>query len=66
VVVAEHRGRGLAGAIKAESVRFTMREMPGLTAMITANDTGNAPMLAVNRRLGFEPVSTWTTVTVAV
>jgi hypothetical protein len=23
--------------------------------MLTANDVGNAPMLAINRKLGFEP-----------
>lgn len=49
----DRRGRGLAYAVKLDSLRQA-REL-GLDTMLTANDLENAPMLAVNRKLGFEP-----------
>jgi GNAT superfamily N-acetyltransferase len=48
----DRRGRGLAYAVKLASLR-KVREA-GFETMLTANDLENAPMLAVNRRLGFE------------
>jgi ribosomal protein S18 acetylase RimI-like enzyme len=48
----DRRGRGLAQAVKAGSLRRA--QDAGLRTMLTANDLGNAPMLAVNRKLGFE------------
>jgi GNAT superfamily N-acetyltransferase len=49
----EHRGRGLAYAVKSGSLRRA--RAAGLRVMLTSNDLSNAPMLAVNRKLGFEP-----------
>ncbi len=59
-VVAGHRGRGLASWIKAESLALLRRLRPDVTTVVTTNDTANAAMLGVNRRLGFRPVGTWT------
>lgn len=47
------RGRGLTLPLKLHAIRRA-REA-GLTVMRTNNHSSNAPMLAVNRRLGFEP-----------
>ena len=47
----DRRGRGLAYAVKVASLRRARDA--GLRTMLTANDLGNAPMLAVNRKLGF-------------
>jgi GNAT superfamily N-acetyltransferase len=51
------RGRGLATALKREQA-WRAREA-GLHAIETTNDDGNAPMRAVNDRLGFAPLPTW-------
>ena len=48
----DRRGRGLAFAVKVGSLHRA--RAAGLRTMLTANDLGNAPMLAVNRKLGFE------------
>jgi GNAT superfamily N-acetyltransferase len=47
----DRRGRGLAYAVKIGSLHRA--RAAGLRTMLTANDVGNAPMLAVNRKLGF-------------
>lgn len=63
VVVPEYRGRGLAIRVKANLVRELLAAEPGLRILDTYNAVGNTRMLAVNRRLGFEPVDThaaWT------
>jgi GNAT superfamily N-acetyltransferase len=63
VVVPEYRGRGLAIRVKAHLVRELLTAEPGLRILDTYNAVGNTRMLAVNRRLGFEPVDThaaWT------
>jgi len=65
-VVAAHRGRGLATSIKFEAVRLLAADRPDVTTVTTTNDMGNTAMLAVNRRLGFVPVSTWTAAAVDV
>ncbi|GGJ73704.1 GNAT family N-acetyltransferase [Deinococcus aquiradiocola] len=49
------RGQGLARALKLELVRRA--QQAGVTSMRTNNHAANAPMLAVNRRLGFRPLS---------
>ncbi len=59
-VVAAHRGRGLATWIKRESLRLLAADRPDVALVTTANDASNAAILAVNRTLGFRPVSTWT------
>jgi GNAT superfamily N-acetyltransferase len=48
-----YRGRGLALAVKLASIRWAAEN--GITMMATANDETNAPMLAINRRLGYRP-----------
>ncbi|RAJ59882.1 acetyltransferase (GNAT) family protein [Streptomyces sp. Amel2xB2] len=47
-----HRGRGLARLAKLDSLRRS-REA-GRTRAFTGNDSSNAPMLALNRALGYE------------
>ena len=49
----EYRGRGLALAVKLASTRWAREH--GITQIVTTNDETNAPMLAINRRLGYEP-----------
>ena len=51
----DHRGRGLARAVKLASTRWAREH--GITQMVTTNDETNAAMLAVNRRLGYEPAN---------
>jgi GNAT superfamily N-acetyltransferase len=50
-----HRGRGLARAVKLASTRWAREN--GITQMVTTNDETNTAMLAVNRRLGYEPTN---------
>jgi GNAT superfamily N-acetyltransferase len=50
-----HRGRGLARLVKLGSVAWAAAH--GIERMLTGNDATNAPMLAVNRRLGYRQVS---------
>lgn len=52
-VVAEHRRRGLAMAIKDACLRKLSVERPDVGAITTDNDVTNTPMLAVNDQLGF-------------
>jgi len=48
-----HRGRGLATLAKLAQLRWAAER--GVERVITDNDERNAPMLAINRRLGYEP-----------
>jgi GNAT superfamily N-acetyltransferase len=50
----DYRGRGLARAVKIASIGWAAAN--GVTQLVTTNDERNAPMLAVNRRLGYEPI----------
>ncbi|MEV6951924.1 GNAT family N-acetyltransferase [Streptomyces sp. NPDC051183] len=52
------RGRGLAKLAKTDSLRRA--RAAGYTEAFTGNDTGNAPMLAVNQRFGYEICATET------
>jgi GNAT superfamily N-acetyltransferase len=49
-----YRGRGLALAVKLASIQWAAAN--GITRMLTYNDATNAPMLAVNARLAYEPL----------
>ena len=49
----QHRGRGLARAVKLASTRWAAEN--GITQIVTTNDETNGSMLAVNRRLGYVP-----------
>jgi GNAT superfamily N-acetyltransferase len=48
-----YRGRGLALAVKLASIHWAAAN--GITMMATNNDETNAPMLVINRRLGYVP-----------
>jgi GNAT superfamily N-acetyltransferase len=49
----DHRGRGCATAAKLASIRWLAER--GISALWTGNDETNAPMLAINNRLGYRP-----------
>ncbi|AOR35204.1 GNAT family N-acetyltransferase [Streptomyces fodineus] len=51
-----HRGRGLAKLTKIHSL-YRARDT-GVTEAFTGNDAGNAPMIAINRWLGYEVCAT--------
>jgi GNAT superfamily N-acetyltransferase len=51
----DYRGRGLARLVKVASIRWAAEN--GIERIVTANDETNAAMLAVNRRLGYRPVT---------
>jgi GNAT superfamily N-acetyltransferase len=53
-VMPEWRGRGLAIAMKRATIRWAIDH--GLEALQTGNDVDNAPMRAVNARLGYVPM----------
>ncbi|MFI7647470.1 GNAT family N-acetyltransferase [Micromonospora sp. NPDC049460] len=56
--VPEHRGRGLARLAKTAALHRAAAT--GVRVAYTSNDEANAPMLAVNVRLGYRPVgSSW-------
>ena len=48
------RGQGLAVALKATTIARAIEH--GLTTLETGNDVDNAPMRAVNARLGYRPI----------
>ena len=48
-----YRGRGLGTAVKLASIAWAREH--GIVELVTDNDETNAPMLAINRRLGFRP-----------
>jgi GNAT superfamily N-acetyltransferase len=52
-VLREYRGRGIATALKLLAVE-TARDL-GASFIRTENDSENAPMLAINRKMGFVP-----------
>ena len=52
-VLREFRGRGLAQALKWQTVLLAKKE--GMRYIRTNNDSQNAPMLAINRKLGYQP-----------
>jgi RimJ/RimL family protein N-acetyltransferase len=52
-VLREVRGRGLAQALKLQTILLARRA--GVLCIRTNNDSKNAPMLAVNHKLGYRP-----------
>lgn len=54
-VVASHRGRGLAYAVKLENLRRLRDERPDVEQVGTMNAEHNHAMRAVNTKLGFVP-----------
>jgi GNAT superfamily N-acetyltransferase len=62
LVLREHRGHRLGALIKAAVLRELAATIPGVLRISTYNSESNAPMVAVNERLGFRPaghLSTW-------
>ncbi len=55
----EYRGRGIAIALKLKVIDFATRNQ--FDKIKTWNDTDNAPMLAVNTKLGFKREAGWIT-----
>jgi mycothiol synthase len=56
-VLAEHRGHGLAMALKLASFRYLKAHH--YTEARTHNDTANPPILALNEKLGYRPLPGW-------
>ncbi|WP_088287520.1 GNAT family N-acetyltransferase [Kineosporia sp. A_224] len=56
LVLREHRGQRLGMAIKAANLRALAARTSGLRRVTTYNAESNAPMLRVNRAMGFRPV----------
>lgn len=52
-VIEPYRGRRIAQALKVSAIRFA--KTYGADFIRTHNDSQNAPMLAINRKLGYEP-----------
>ena len=53
-VVRDWRGRGVATAFKRATIAWAISS--GVALLRTGNDTANAPMRAVNSRLGYRPL----------
>ncbi len=53
-VLASHRGRGIARALKCRTVRWCRDN--GIEYIYTGNEVRNTRMLAINRSLGYEPL----------
>jgi RimJ/RimL family protein N-acetyltransferase len=51
-VHADHRGKGVAFALKLAACRWALAH--GVKKIVTGNDSSNAPMLAINTKLGFK------------
>jgi RimJ/RimL family protein N-acetyltransferase len=55
-VLRAHRGRGFGLLMKQHSLAWAAAA--GITRVVTQNDETNAPMLAINERLGYRPFAT--------
>jgi len=53
-VAAPWRGKGLAKAVKAAMLLLLRKRRGEVTTLVTHNAQANAPMLSINRRLGFQ------------
>jgi GNAT superfamily N-acetyltransferase len=61
--IAAHRGRGLARAVKVESLRRLRADHPEIEAVTTMNAEENAAMRHINESVGFRPIATLTEAT---
>ena len=59
VVDRRHRGHGLGRWLKSVNALRVLGERTETRVIETWNDGTNAPMLAINREMGFRPVATW-------
>jgi GNAT superfamily N-acetyltransferase len=57
-VLPEHRGRGLGGWMKAESIRWARERHPALEGLLTDTADGNRYMRDINDALGYVPTHT--------
>jgi GNAT superfamily N-acetyltransferase len=51
----DYRGRGIAMALKLLTIRYAREH--GATKITTGNDARNTPMLAINHKLGYQPLT---------
>ena len=56
-VLKEYRGRGIATELKRRAIEYARHR--GLRTIRTGNDSLNAPIWAINQRLGFVRAKTW-------
>jgi GNAT superfamily N-acetyltransferase len=56
LVLSEHRGHRLGQLVKATNLRVLRDGLPEVQRVCTWNAVSNAPMLRVNRAMGFRPV----------
>jgi hypothetical protein len=54
-VLVSHRGKGLGRYLKAINMEAMLAANPAARFVRTGNADSNAPMLAINRQMGFEP-----------
>jgi GNAT superfamily N-acetyltransferase len=62
LVLREHRGHRLGALLKVAVLRQLVQDFPQVERITTYNAEANAPMVAVNHALGFQPagqLSTW-------
>lgn len=52
-VMPQYRGRKIAQALKLVTIRYALIQQS--TIMFTNNHADNAPMIAINRKLGYQP-----------
>jgi GNAT superfamily N-acetyltransferase len=48
----DYRGRGIAQALKVRTIMYAKQS--GVSEILTENDSVNAPILAVNKKLGYK------------
>ncbi|MGP8077850.1 MAG: N-acetyltransferase family protein [Thermoplasmata archaeon] len=53
----QYRGLGIASELKRRAIRYA-RDL-GYRYLVTANDSSNRPIWAINEKLGFRPEVTW-------
>ena len=55
----KYRGRGLGKWLKAEMLEYTKKAFPEVKFVVTDFAVTNAPMIAINKRLGFKKLKFW-------
>ncbi|MCA9837420.1 MAG: GNAT family N-acetyltransferase [Trueperaceae bacterium] len=60
-VLPKYRGHGLGKWLKASMAEKILTERPGVVYIRTGNADSNAPMLAINEKMGFKPYRSETT-----